>query len=95
MQQELLLLVHFCRAYNHIVFSETGWNMVLSSLIRAVPLDDVLGPSAITLFIDHCPLPSKVLAFRLITIIILIDPMSMKIAQKIASTIVVGCLSLL
>ena len=34
--------------------------MVLSSLIRAVPLDDALGPSAITLFIDHCPLPSKV-----------------------------------
>ena len=40
--------------------TETGWIMVLSSLIRAVPLDDVLGPSAITLFIDHCPLPSKV-----------------------------------
>lgn len=39
--------------------SETGWKMVLSSLIRTIPNDEPLGPSAITLFIDHCPLPSK------------------------------------
>lgn len=39
--------------------SETGWKMVLNSLIRSIPNDEPLGPSAITLFIDHCPLPSK------------------------------------
>ncbi|XP_009857963.2 zinc finger protein isoform X1 [Ciona intestinalis] len=45
---------------------ETGWNMVLLSLIRAVPLDNALGPSAITLFIDHCPLPTKQGVMKLI-----------------------------
>uniref|UniRef100_H2YUC6 Uncharacterized protein n=1 Tax=Ciona savignyi TaxID=51511 RepID=H2YUC6_CIOSA len=45
---------------------ETGWNMVLRSLIRAVPLDNALGPSAITLFIDHCPLPTKQGVMKLI-----------------------------
>nr|XP_039254310.1 RING finger and SPRY domain-containing protein 1-like [Styela clava] len=38
---------------------EKGWKMILNSLIRAIPLEDPLGPSAITLFIDHCPLPTK------------------------------------
>jgi len=38
---------------------DIGWNMVLSSLVRSIPLDDALGSSAITLFIDHCPLPTK------------------------------------
>nr|CAB3265812.1 ZF(RING)-26 RING finger and SPRY domain-containing protein 1 [Phallusia mammillata] len=46
---------------------ETGWNMVLSSLVRAIPLEDVLGPSAITLFIDHCPLPTKQAVLKFIS----------------------------
>ncbi|XP_076811056.1 RING finger and SPRY domain-containing protein 1-like [Clavelina lepadiformis] len=52
-------LIFRMRMFRHWANGEIGWNMVLSSLVRAVPLDDVLGPSAITLFIDHCPIPTK------------------------------------
>jgi len=37
---------------------DKGWSMVLKSLVRAVPVDDALSASAITLFMDHCPLPT-------------------------------------
>ena len=50
----------FILIYCYCIITDIGWNMVLSSLVRSIPLDDALGSSAITLFIDHCPLPTKV-----------------------------------
>lgn len=46
---------------------DKGWNMVLQSLVRAVPVDDALSSSAITLFMDHCPLPTPKAVLSLIT----------------------------
>lgn len=48
-----MLLLH------KIADKEEGWIQVVNSMINVIPLSDPLGPSAITLLIDDCPLPSK------------------------------------
>ena len=58
--------IHIMNTHVLFIFLDVGWNMVLSSLVRSIPLDDALGSSAITLFIDHCPLPTKVGDFNCI-----------------------------
>lgn len=42
-----------------IADKEEGWIQVVSSMINVIPLDDPFGPSAITILLDECPLPSK------------------------------------
>ncbi|XP_068617614.1 RING finger and SPRY domain-containing protein 1-like isoform X2 [Battus philenor] len=42
-----------------IADKEEGWIQVISSLINVIPLEDPFGPSAITILLDDCPLPSK------------------------------------
>ncbi|XP_021189661.1 RING finger and SPRY domain-containing protein 1 isoform X3 [Helicoverpa armigera] len=42
-----------------IADKEEGWFQVVSSLIKKIPLENPLGPSAITIAFDDCPLPSK------------------------------------
>ncbi|KAF9804823.1 hypothetical protein SFRURICE_007726 [Spodoptera frugiperda] len=42
-----------------IAEKEEGWFQVVTSMVRIIPLDNPLGPSAITIVFDDCPLPSK------------------------------------
>ncbi|XP_075990597.1 RING finger and SPRY domain-containing protein 1-like [Anticarsia gemmatalis] len=42
-----------------IADKEEGWFQVVSSMVHVIPLEDPLGPSAITIVFDDCPLPSK------------------------------------
>ena len=44
-----------------IADEENGWVRVIHTLIEVIPQDDPLGPAAITLLLDECPLPTKVL----------------------------------
>lgn len=44
---------------HNIADNEEGWIQVVTSMIKVIPLADPLGPSAITLLMDDCPLPSK------------------------------------
>jgi len=42
-----------------IADKETGWLVVVRSMVQVIPLQDPLGPAVITLLLDDCPLPSK------------------------------------
>ncbi|CAK1588254.1 unnamed protein product [Parnassius mnemosyne] len=42
-----------------IADKEDGWIQVVSSMVNVIPLEDPFGPSAITILLDDCPLPSK------------------------------------
>lgn len=39
--------------------ADRDWVLVVSSLCRAVPLEDAIGPAVISLVLDDCPLPCK------------------------------------
>ena len=43
-----------------IADKESGWLIVVRSMVQVIPLEDPLGPAVITLLLDDCPLPSKV-----------------------------------
>ncbi|CAN7941700.1 unnamed protein product [Ixodes pacificus] len=38
---------------------ESGWLLVVKSMVNAIPMEDPLGPAVITLILDDCPLPTK------------------------------------
>jgi len=40
-----------------------GWIQVVLSMIHVIPLDDPLSPALITVILDDCPLPDKVLIY--------------------------------
>lgn len=42
-----------------IADKDEGWFQVVSSMVHVIPMEDPLGPSAITIVFDDCPLPSK------------------------------------
>ncbi|KAJ2954449.1 hypothetical protein O0L34_g2720 [Tuta absoluta] len=42
-----------------IADKEEGWIQVVTSIVNVIPLDNPFGPSAITILLDDCPLPSK------------------------------------
>lgn len=42
-----------------IADKESGWLLVVRSMVNAIPMDDPLGPAVITLILDDCPLPTK------------------------------------
>ena len=46
---------------HRIAEEEHGWVRVFSTLLTVIPVDDPLGPAAITLLLDDCSLPTKVL----------------------------------
>ncbi|KAG7313489.1 hypothetical protein JYU34_000624 [Plutella xylostella] len=54
-----LVKLHF------IADKEDGWIQVVSSMVNVIPLEDPFGPSAITIMLDDCPLPSKESVIRL------------------------------
>ncbi|XP_072931116.1 RING finger and SPRY domain-containing protein 1-like [Epargyreus clarus] len=55
-----------CLVKLHVIAeSEEGWIQVVTSMVNVVPLEDPFGPSAITILLDDCPLPSKDLVLRL------------------------------
>lgn len=39
---------------------DSGWLMVIDSMVTVIPMDDPLGPANITLLLDDCPLPTRV-----------------------------------
>lgn len=41
-----------------IADKEEGWQRVVEAMINSVPLCQPLGPSAITIIFDDCPLPA-------------------------------------
>ena len=62
-----------CHSYNqespdalqklHVIGDqEEGWLQIIISMINIVPVADPLGPAAITVVLDDCPLPNKVCA---------------------------------
>lgn len=42
-----------------IADKESGWLLVVRSMVNAIPMEDPLGPAVITLILDDCPLPTK------------------------------------
>ena len=44
-----------------IADKEDGWLQVVQSMVEVIPIRDPLGPANITLLLDDCPLPTKVL----------------------------------
>lgn len=46
---------------HNIADKEDGWIQVVSSMVNVIPMHNPLGPSVITLMLDDCPLPSKVI----------------------------------
>ena len=47
------------RALRAIADREEGWLAVTRSMIDVIPLDDPLGPAAVCVLLDECPLPAK------------------------------------
>lgn len=43
-----------------IADKELGWLAVVRSLVRAIPMENPLGPAVITMLLDECPLPTRV-----------------------------------
>jgi len=41
--------------------ADAGWINVVETVINVIPADDPLGPSVVTLLLDECPLPTKVI----------------------------------
>jgi len=44
-----------------IAEEEHGWVRVVSTMLTVVPLEEPLGPAAISLLLDDCSLPTKVI----------------------------------
>lgn len=44
-----------------IADKEEGWLALVTSMVRVIPLEDPLGPAVITLLLDDCPLPTRVI----------------------------------
>uniref|UniRef100_A0A2R5LBY4 Putative ring finger and spry domain-containing protein n=2 Tax=Ornithodoros turicata TaxID=34597 RepID=A0A2R5LBY4_9ACAR len=42
-----------------IADKESGWLLVVKSMVNVIPMNDPLGPAVITLVLDDCPLPTK------------------------------------
>ncbi|RXG52170.1 RING finger and SPRY domain-containing protein 1, partial [Armadillidium vulgare] len=42
-----------------IADQESGWLIVVRSMVHVIPLEDPLGPAVIALLLDDCPLPCK------------------------------------
>ncbi|MCL4135087.1 UNVERIFIED_CONTAM: hypothetical protein GTU68_056058 [Idotea baltica] len=42
-----------------IADQESGWLLVVRSMVHVIPLEDPLGPAVIALLLDDCPLPCK------------------------------------
>ncbi|OWR50417.1 RING finger and SPRY domain-containing protein 1-like isoform X2 [Danaus plexippus] len=42
-----------------IADKEEGWIQMVSSMVNVIPLEDPFGPTAISILLDDCPLPSK------------------------------------
>lgn len=38
-----------------------GWLLVLHSMVNVIPINEPLGPAVITLVLDDCALPAKVI----------------------------------
>jgi len=53
-----------------IADKEEGWLALVTSMVRVIPLEDPLGPAVITLLLDDCPLPTRVIKYFLNSIIL-------------------------
>ncbi|XP_045784180.1 RING finger and SPRY domain-containing protein 1-like [Maniola jurtina] len=42
-----------------IADKEEGWIQMVTSMVNVIPLEDPFGPTAISILLDECPLPSK------------------------------------
>lgn len=42
-----------------IADKEDGWIQMVSSMVNIIPLEDPFGPTAISILLDDCPLPSR------------------------------------
>ncbi len=41
-----------------------GWLLVLHSMVNVIPINEPLGPAVITLVLDDCALPAKVIIYN-------------------------------
>jgi len=70
---------------------ESGWLLLVRSLITCIPLTDPLGPAVITLLLDDCPLPTRETAGQVIS---LTSGSHSPSTQSLRNTaIVLGCLA--
>ncbi|XP_030039592.1 RING finger and SPRY domain-containing protein 1 isoform X2 [Manduca sexta] len=80
-----------------IADKEDGWIQVVSSLVNVIPLEDPLGPSAITIVFDDCPLPSKEAVIKLTKYLrlnkhrALKGPVNVRVERNIC--VVLGCIA--
>ncbi|BET00460.1 SPRY domain [Nesidiocoris tenuis] len=50
---------------HNIADQDDGWIQIVNSMVQVVPVEEPLGPAAITLLLDDCPLPNKETVLRL------------------------------
>ena len=57
--------IHFFEIHriHKIADREDGWLQVVQSMVDVIPIEDPLGPANITLLLDDCPLPTKVIRY--------------------------------
>ncbi|XP_050683057.1 RING finger and SPRY domain-containing protein 1-like isoform X2 [Leptidea sinapis] len=48
-----------------IADKEEGWIQMMSSMVNVIPVEDPFGPTAISIVLDACPLPSKETVMKL------------------------------
>ncbi|CAH2226576.1 jg6302, partial [Pararge aegeria aegeria] len=48
-----------------IADKEDGWIQMVASMVTVIPVEDPFGPTAISILLDECPLPSKETVIRL------------------------------
>lgn len=51
-----------------IADKEEGWIQMVTSMVNVIPLEDPFGPTAISILLDDCPLPSKDSVIKVSTI---------------------------
>jgi len=50
-----------------------GWIQVVLSMVHVIPLDHPLSPALITVILDDCPLPDKVLFIKKLNFLIIMQ----------------------
>lgn len=61
-----------------IADKESGWLLVVKSMVNVIPMNDPLGPAVITLVLDDCPLPTKESVGKLAEMFQLSEELAMK-----------------
>ncbi|XP_038216593.1 RING finger and SPRY domain-containing protein 1-like isoform X2 [Zerene cesonia] len=80
-----------------IADKEEGWIQMISSMVHVIPIENPFGPTAISILLDACPLPSKEAVVKLTEIFNLsterarLETPNIRVDRNIC--VVIGCLA--